>query len=347
MVLRGLCVALWMAIWLAASVGAVAQEARLPVGAIQGAPERFEDVPEGHWAAVAVERLVRLGIVTGYPDETFQGARGATRYELAVIAARLIDYLDGMLGLLADDEAFVSNLREVARDLREVQDYQARIARIERALEEAASLAYVEALEARIAALERALNELVGEERFPDALALEGERPRTAAEAVPIEPQAVQDGALAPAAVVADHGEAPLRFATLRDNRFYLGLSPGIVSTGGQVAIGVQLGADFLAGPVGAVMRLNFHSGDDELRLSAGAVVRLVSDLPGVEFYGGLGAGVSLRPAGAAALLEAPFGAEYLVSERIGLFLQLTPSYAFAPIGRVDAALTAGVNLRF
>jgi hypothetical protein len=335
-----------LTVLLAVGAVAVAQEARLPVGAIQGAPERFEDVPEGHWAAVAVERLVALGIVTGYPDQTFQGTRGATRYELAVIAARLIDYLDGMLGLLADDEAFVSNLREVARDLREAQDYQARIARIERALEEAASLAYVEALEARIAALEGVLNELLGEERFPGMLAPDGELPRTAAEAVPPPPGTAVAEDAGPTALV-DEDAPPLRLATPRDNRFYLGLSPGIVSTGGQVAIGVQLGADFLAGPVGAVMRLGFHSGDDELRLSLDAIVRLVSDLPSVEFYGGLGAGVSLRPAGAAVLLEAPFGAEYLVSERIGLFLQLTPSYAFAPIGRVDAALTAGVNLRF
>ncbi len=346
MLLRGLFTTLFIVAWVVNATTA-AQGVTFPVGAIQGAPERFEDVPEGHWAAVAVERLLALGIVTGYPDQTFQGTRSATRYELAVIAARLIDYLDGMLGLLADDEAFVSNLREVARDLREVQDYQERIARIERALAEAASLAYVESLEARIAALEAALNELLGEERFPGVLAPDGERPRTAADAVPLAPQAADAAALGPSALETDGGEAPLRLAAPRDNRFYLGLSPGIVSTGGQVAIGVQLGADFLAGPVGAVMRLGFHSGDDELRLSLDAIVRLVSDLPDVEFYGGLGAGVSLRPAGAALLLEAPFGAEYLVSERIGLFLQLTPSYAFAPIGRVDAALTAGVNLRF
>ncbi|MEX2242445.1 MAG: S-layer homology domain-containing protein [Fimbriimonadaceae bacterium] len=33
---------------------------------------RFADVPEGHWADVAIHNLRRTGIIRGYPDNTFR-----------------------------------------------------------------------------------------------------------------------------------------------------------------------------------------------------------------------------------------------------------------------------------
>ncbi|HSI73896.1 MAG TPA: S-layer homology domain-containing protein [Fimbriimonas sp.] len=41
------------------------------------------DVPANHWAAKAVTDLYQLGILRGYPDGLFRGARPATRYEMA------------------------------------------------------------------------------------------------------------------------------------------------------------------------------------------------------------------------------------------------------------------------
>lgn len=34
---------------------------------------RFSDVPEGHWADEAIHNLRKLGILRGYPDNTFKG----------------------------------------------------------------------------------------------------------------------------------------------------------------------------------------------------------------------------------------------------------------------------------
>jgi len=34
---------------------------------------RFSDVPKGHWADEAIHRMRELGIVKGYPDNTFRG----------------------------------------------------------------------------------------------------------------------------------------------------------------------------------------------------------------------------------------------------------------------------------
>ncbi|OLV19001.1 S-layer protein [Deinococcus marmoris] len=49
------------------------------------------DVPAGHWAKDAIDRLVSQGIILGYPDGTYRGTQNLTRYEAAVIIARLLD----------------------------------------------------------------------------------------------------------------------------------------------------------------------------------------------------------------------------------------------------------------
>lgn len=45
--------------------------------------DNFPDVADTHWAYEAVARLKKEGIITGYPDGTFQGKRMMTRYEMA------------------------------------------------------------------------------------------------------------------------------------------------------------------------------------------------------------------------------------------------------------------------
>lgn len=321
----------------------------LPIGASQPAPPMYRDVPTDHWAYVAVERLTDIGVLTGYPDGLFGGARTATRYELAVVGARIVNYLDSVLVLLSDDPDFVANLSEAAADLRELSSLPQRVERLELALENAASLAYARSLETRLVALEHYLNTMIGEEVFPAEMTSEsGENadiPLSAADSVPPVPGMAGFGAEANSSV--DGNSTALRFAPRNPHPFYIGISPGIVSTSGLVAIGVQVGYDQLVGPVGGVLRLQFNSGADELRLSLDATVRFTALADELEFYGGLGIGGSLRPSGNAFLIEAPFGLEYFVTPRVGLFAQLTPSYAFAPISKVDAALTAGVNLRF
>ena len=54
---------------------------------------QYLDVPPTHWAAEAVQELTELGVLTGYPDQTFRGNRNITRYETAVALWRLLKVL--------------------------------------------------------------------------------------------------------------------------------------------------------------------------------------------------------------------------------------------------------------
>ena len=48
----------------------------------------FSDVPQGHWAYDAVNKLAAEGVVDGYTDGTYGGDRLMTRYEMAQIVAK-------------------------------------------------------------------------------------------------------------------------------------------------------------------------------------------------------------------------------------------------------------------
>lgn len=50
----------------------------------------FSDVPSEHWAKDAVANLAAKGMLEGYPDGTFKGDRAATRWEMAMVVARLL-----------------------------------------------------------------------------------------------------------------------------------------------------------------------------------------------------------------------------------------------------------------
>ncbi|MBV9439249.1 MAG: S-layer homology domain-containing protein, partial [Candidatus Eremiobacteraeota bacterium] len=50
----------------------------------------FSDVPASHWAYQAIQSLAADGLVEGYPDGKFKGDRPLTRYEMAVLVARVI-----------------------------------------------------------------------------------------------------------------------------------------------------------------------------------------------------------------------------------------------------------------
>jgi len=50
----------------------------------QEAPKSFPDVPQGHWAADAIQQLAKQNVLKGYPDGTYDGKRAVTRYEAAL-----------------------------------------------------------------------------------------------------------------------------------------------------------------------------------------------------------------------------------------------------------------------
>lgn len=50
----------------------------------------FQDLPKDHWAYKDVEFLVRQGYLEGFPDGTFKGRKVITRYDLALVLARIL-----------------------------------------------------------------------------------------------------------------------------------------------------------------------------------------------------------------------------------------------------------------
>ena len=60
----------------------------LGVTASAYAANPFSDVPAGHWAYDAVNKLAAEGVVAGYPDGTYGGDKLMTRYEMAQIVAK-------------------------------------------------------------------------------------------------------------------------------------------------------------------------------------------------------------------------------------------------------------------
>ncbi|AFZ66678.1 S-layer homology domain-containing protein [Deinococcus peraridilitoris] len=79
----------------------------------------LSDVPAGHWAADAVSRLVSEGVILGFPDGTFRGNENLTRYQAAVIIARVLDQIaQGNVQVEGDTMTSLQNaVQELAADL--------------------------------------------------------------------------------------------------------------------------------------------------------------------------------------------------------------------------------------
>ena len=76
----------------------------------------FSDVPEGHWATAAIEKLASEGIVEGYGDGTYRGNRNITRYEMAQMVARALTHLsESERRVLANFSASDSSLTSAQR----------------------------------------------------------------------------------------------------------------------------------------------------------------------------------------------------------------------------------------
>ena len=57
----------------------------------------LKDVPANHWAAPAINSLVSKGIISGYPDGTYRGKAFVTRYQIAVVLNKAVNYLESPL----------------------------------------------------------------------------------------------------------------------------------------------------------------------------------------------------------------------------------------------------------
>ncbi len=106
----------------------------------------FPDLPDAHWARDAVASLVAKGLVEGYPDGTFKGDRAASRWETAMIVARLLAQMEQSQATYAT-RAELEEVRQLVNALRtELDALGVRVTN----LEEGAHL-----LEQRINELER------------------------------------------------------------------------------------------------------------------------------------------------------------------------------------------------
>lgn len=104
----------------ALSFGVAAAQTAAPASAPQ--VPALTDVPAGHWAKDAIDKLVGSGIILGYPDGTYRGTQNLTRYEAAVIIARLLE--DMKTGTVVAGEidpetltALQNAIQELAADL--------------------------------------------------------------------------------------------------------------------------------------------------------------------------------------------------------------------------------------
>ena len=85
-------------------------------GTVFAAEAPFSDVPANHWSYNAVANLSKAGLIEGYSDGTFRGEKIVSRYEMAIIIARIMTKLDKAD---ADQKAIVGKLTiEFANELK-------------------------------------------------------------------------------------------------------------------------------------------------------------------------------------------------------------------------------------
>jgi hypothetical protein len=103
----------------------------------------FADTPTNHWAYEALAQLAAKGLIQGYPDGTFKGDRTMTRYEMAIVVARLLARIEQLqvpapIGALPQPEVTKEDLDlilQLVNELRqELTDKNVRLAPVEEEL---------------------------------------------------------------------------------------------------------------------------------------------------------------------------------------------------------------------
>lgn len=128
----------------------------LMAGLAQAAP-LFPDVPESHWAKDAVAALAAKGLLEGYPDGTFKGDRSASRWEVAMIVARLLAKMEQEHATFAT-RAELDELRKLVDALREeldalgvrVTNLEENATSLDRRITELERISFYGSLEARV-----------------------------------------------------------------------------------------------------------------------------------------------------------------------------------------------------
>lgn len=317
----------------------------------------FVDVPEGHWAGEAVERIAELGIVVGHPDGSYLGDDAFTRYQAALVVRRLLDVIDRNVGAAAAfaDEGIAALRVAMARHEGELDDLEARVAALEGAeagetgaVRVAELERRVEALDAEIARLSEALAEVrptpgragpQGPERASGPQGAEGPRGPAGAPGRGDAARATEPGAAeAPDAVDgpgagADAGAEPTvdpssgrpsaepAAAGAERRPVYLGLA-AVSEWNGRVPVRLVLGYDELLGPLGVRATIDYgrQSPSDARAVTLAAHLTYPHRLGAgrVHGYAGAGAGVQLDVSGGGQAAEGAFAGGLLGLE-VGL----------------------------
>ncbi len=119
----------------------------------------FPDVPDNHWAKDAVAALAAKGLVEGYPDGTFKGDRAATRWEVAMIVARLLAKMEQEHATFAT-KAELEELRKLVNALREeldalgvrVTNLEENVSRLDKRVSELERITFYGSIDARAVA---------------------------------------------------------------------------------------------------------------------------------------------------------------------------------------------------
>ena len=132
--------------------------AQEPIGAVQPAPANFPDVPTGHWAEDAIDLAVASGIIVGFPDGTYRGNQNLSRYEEAVIIARMINLFEGRLAaVFGEIEPMLQAVDELSG---EFDSLSVDVSDLRQALNNKADRSELEALREQVAALTAELESL-------------------------------------------------------------------------------------------------------------------------------------------------------------------------------------------
>lgn len=304
-------------------------QAGLPTGATQPAPQEYADLHPDHWAADAITRLTALGVLTGYPNGTFGGSRVATRYELAVVTARLLDLLSSSITDLIGDPDFQQAIQDAALN-------NARLIRLEQLLQDAADLDFVLDLAERLANVEEYLNEQAGQPLFPGLAALDDLAAASVAERDPL-----SDEEMAVILSELEQQIARSRATALPD--MYFGVQAGFPVVGG-LHFGMR---NVITDNLGARFGLGYAlPGSFAMELLLFYEFDAVFGVPQVSLYSG--PGVLMRVGADAALdLELLLGVEYsLPGGPVSLFGELGPAFTLSPSAG-DASLVARLGMNY
>ena len=89
----------------------------------------FDDVPADHWAYGAVSQLAKDGVIEGYGDNTFNGSKNITRYEMAQMVAKAMSKSNKQ-PVSNGDKELINKLEEEFGD--ELNNLGVRVANLEK-----------------------------------------------------------------------------------------------------------------------------------------------------------------------------------------------------------------------